>query len=394
MSSQYGTKLKVSIFGQSHSAAIGVVIDGLPAGLTIDLDELAVFLARRAPGQGSHTTARKEADTPEFLSGLVDGVTCGAPLAALIRNTDVRPGDYDALRDVPRPSHADYTAQVKYQGHQDASGGGHFSGRLTAPLCVAGGICVQLLKARGIVIGAHIARIGAATDRPFDLAQVSMADFQAITRNASAAADRAAEATVAAVAADANANESVTAGTGAGTAPTLPVLDPRAGAAMLAEIEAARRDNDSVGGVVECAAIGLPAGLGDPIFDGMENRIAQVMFGIPAVKGIEFGNGFAAAELRGSQNNDAFYFDDASTVKTRTNNSGGILGGVTSGMPLVLRVAFKPTPSIAREQESVNLATGKPATLTVKGRHDPCIVPRAVPCVEAALALVLADSLS
>ena len=355
MASQYGTKVKVSIFGQSHSAAIGVVVDGLPAGLKIDRQELAAFLARRAPGQGAHTTARTEADTPEFLSGIVDDVTCGAPLAVLIRNTDVRSADYEAFRNVPRPSHADYTAQVKYQGWQDRAGGGHFSGRLTAPLCVAGGICLQALREQGVTVAAHIARIGAVCDTLVDPARVTAGELAVL-------GDR-----------------------------LLPTLDETAGAAILAEIEAAAREGDSVGGVIECVALGVPAGWGDPLFDGMDNRIAQAIFGIPAVKGIEFGNGFAAAGLRGSQNNDSFYFDDGQ-VRTRTNNSGGILGGITSGMPLVLRAAIKPTPSIAREQESVNLRTGESATLRIIGRHDPCIVVRAVPCIEAAVALALYDA--
>ena len=357
MSSQYGSKLKISLFGQSHSAAIGVVIDGLPAGLPVDLGELQAFLARRAPGQGSHTTARHEADTPEVLSGLVDGLTCGAPLVVLIRNTDVRTQDYEELRDIPRPSHADYPAEVKYHGFQDHTGGGHFSGRLTAPLCIAGGICLQLLKARGITVGAHLARVGAVEDRAFDLVQVSAEDFAQVAGH------------------------------------KLPTLDEEASTAMLAEIEVAAVENDSIGGVIECAAIGLPVGLGDPLFEGVDNRIVQAIFGIPAVKGVEFGNGFAAAELRGSANNDPFYFGEGGEVLTRTNNSGGILGGLTTGMPLIVRVAFKPTPSIAREQESVNLRTGESATLQVKGRHDPCVAVRAVPVVEAAVALALYDAL-
>jgi len=357
MGSQYGSNVKVSLFGQSHSTAIGVVIDGLPVGLPVDLEELAAFLSRRAPGQGSHTTARHESDTPEVLSGLINGLTCGAPLAVLIRNTDTRSQDYEVLRDTPRPSHADYTAQVKYHGFQDRAGGGHFSGRLTAPLCVAGGICLQALKARGVAIGAHLVRVGAAKDRAFDPVTVTAADFETVVSH------------------------------------ELPTLDEAAGAAMLAEITAASQGGDSVGGVIECAAIGLPAGLGDPLFDGLDNRIVQAIFGIPAVKGLEFGNGFAAAQLRGSQNNDAFYFDAEGDVKTRTNNSGGILGGISTGMPLIVRVAFKPTPSIAHEQESVNLATGKPATLVVTGRHDPCIAVRAVPVVEAAVALAIYDAL-
>ena len=357
MSSQYGTKLKVSLFGQSHSAAIGVVVDGLPAGLRVDLEELAAFLVRRAPGQGAHTTARREEDTPEVLSGLTDGLTCGAPLAITIRNTDTRSRDYEELRDIPRPSHADYPAEVKHRGFQDRAGGGHFSGRLTAPLCVAGGICLQALASQGIIIGAHLVRVGAAQDRAFDPVAVGAADFAQVATH------------------------------------RLPVLDEASATAMLAEVEAAARAGDSVGGVIECAAIGLPVGLGDPLFDGVDNRLAQAIFGIPAVKGLEFGNGFAAGALRGSQNNDAYYFGEGGEVLTHTNNSGGVLGGLSTGMPLIVRVAFKPTPSIAREQESVNLATGKPATLAIKGRHDPCVALRAVPVVEAAVALALYDAL-
>ncbi|MDR0321451.1 MAG: chorismate synthase [Treponema sp.] len=355
MSSQYGKKLKISIFGQSHSPAIGVNIDGLPAGIALNMDALHAFLARRAPGQSELATERKEDDTPEILSGLVNGVTCGAPLTAIIRNKDTRSADYHELCDIPRPSHADYSAHVKYGGNQDVAGGGHFSGRLTAPLCVAGGICLQILHTLGIEIGAHILRIGGAEDSTFDPVRVSVADFTAIQSN------------------------------------PLPVMRRSAGDAMRTAILAAKEKGDSVGGVIECAAIGLPSGLGDPIFDGIENRIASIVFGIPAVKGIEFGNGFAAAERTGSQNNDSFYME-ADTVKTRTNNSGGILGGITNGMPVLFRAAFKPTPSIALEQKSISLSRREDTVLQIKGRHDPCIVPRAVPCVEAAAAIALYDT--
>ena len=352
MSSCYGTLLRLSIFGQSHSAAIGMSLDGLPAGEAINLDALQAFLDRRAPGRNAWSTARKESDVPEFLSGLVDGVTCGAPLSAILRNADTRSRDYDPLRDLPRPSHADYTAQVKYRGHQDVAGGGHFSGRLTAPLCVAGGVCLQLLAHRGIHIGAKIVRIGGVTAPGFDPVGVTAADLAA----ASAAA-----------------------------------FPPEAAAAMEAEIAAARAAGDSVGGVVECAAVGLPAGLGDPMFDGLENRIAAVVYGIPAVRGIEFGAGFAAAAMRGSEHNDPFTCREGQVV-TETNRHGGVLGGISSGMPLLFRVAFKPTPSIAQPQQSVSLARGETAELTIQGRHDPCIVPRAVPVVEAAAALALMDA--
>lgn len=347
MPSIYGEKIHVSIFGQSHSAAIGVVIDGLPAGVKIDMAELGRFMARRAPGQGKYATARKEADLPEFVSGVVDDVTCGAPVCALIRNTDTRSGDYANLRDVPRPSHADYPAYVKFGAAHDIRGGGHFSGRLTAPLCIAGGVCMQLLEREGISIRARILSIGHATDSaPFD-APVAEKPFPAVSDDAAAA--------------------------------------------MQAEIAQAKADGDSVGGVVECVVEGLPAGIGEPMFGGLENLIARAVFAIPAIKGVEFGAGFAAARLRGSEHNDAFRVQDGRIV-TETNNCGGILGGISTGMPVVFRAAFKPTPSISRQQNSVSLSRMENTTLVIHGRHDPCIVPRAVPCVEAAAAIAVLDA--
>lgn len=353
MSSVFGKRLTISIFGQSHAEAIGVVIDGFPSGFAVDREKLDAFMARRAPGNAAFATARKEPDRVEFLSGLVDDVTCGAPICAIIRNTDMRSKDYSGLRDQPRPAHADYPADVRYGGAQDVRGGGHFSGRLTAPLCIAGALCLQYLESKGIRIGAHIAAVGNEQDVPFDPVSVTAADF-----------------------------------------PTAPfaVCDAVSGDRMQAVIAAARAEGDSVGGVVECAAVGLPVGLGDPMFDGMENRLAQAVFGIPAVRGIEFGNGFEAARLYGSQNNDVYY-EENGVVRTRTNNHGGVLGGLTTGMPLVFRVAFKPTPSIAKEQMTLNRRTGQVEPLVIGGRHDPCIVPRAVPCVEAACAIVLCDCL-
>ena len=351
MSSTFGNALKITIFGQSHAPAIGVCMEGFPAGFTPDFDELNAFLARRAPGQGAYTTARREPDRPEFLAGLVRGHTCGAPVTAIIRNTDTRSGDYAAFTDVPRPSHADYPAQVKWQGAQDSAGGGHFSGRLTAPLCIAGGLCLQYLHARGIEITAHIERIGAAQDRRFTPTQPeTLAKAK------------------------------------------LPVLDPDSAEAMLAQIAAAKAEGDSVGGCIDCAVTGLPAGLGSPMFGGMENRLAQILFGIPAVKGVEFGSGFACAGMRGSEHNDPYFMQDGA-VRTRTNHAGGILGGLTTAMPVIFRVAVKPTPSIARPQESVSLQRGEDAVLEIHGRHDPCIVPRAVPCVEAAAAIAILDAL-
>ncbi len=329
MSNSFGSRFRFTIFGQSHAPAIGVTIEGLPSGFAPDMEALGAFLARRAPGNGKYTTTRKEADVPEFIAGLADGHTCGATVTAVIRNTNARSGDYDELRRVPRPGHADYTAFVKYGPDRDVAGGGQFSGRLTAPLCVAGGLALQLLAREGVGIRARIVSIGGESE-------------------------------------------------------------PAAIESLLAEVKAA---GDSVGGVIECVCEGLPAGLGEPMFGGMENRIAQAVFAIPAVKGVEFGAGFQAGRMRGSENNDPFYFDETGPVRTRTNHHGGILGGITSGMPLVFRAAFKPTPSIGLEQDSVDLYSHENVKLTVKGRHDPCIVLRAVPCVEAAAAVAVYDAL-
>lgn len=348
MSSSYGENIRVTVFGQSHAPAIGVTLEGIPAGERLDMAALGRFLARRAPGRNEYATPRREADAPEFLCGLVENVTCGVPITAVIRNTDTRSADYETLRRVPRPGHADYTAAIKYFGAQDAAGGGHFSGRLTAPLCIAGGLCLQLLEREGISVFARIATIGGIKDEGELLAPVSEKDF--------------------------------------------PTLSDERGKAMRDAIAKAKAAGDSLGGIVECAVTGLPAGLGDPMFGGMENRIAAIVFGIPAVKGVEFGAGFAAAGMMGSEHNDPFIIADRQ-VRTATNHAGGILGGITNGMPLTFRAAFKPTPSIAREQQSVDLETMTETALRVPGRHDPCIVPRAVPCVEAAAAIAVYDAL-
>ncbi len=353
MSSTYGEQVKLSIFGQSHGPAIGMTLDGVPAGLPVDLDALQAFLNRRAPGQNSYSTPRQEEDRPEFLSGIIDAHTCGAPITAIIKNTNTRSGDYSPLRDCPRPGHADYPAQIKYGGFQDAAGGGHFSGRLTAPLCIAGGLCKQWLEQKGIRIGAHISVLANIPDEPVYLdwvhPQLDKIDAQ------------------------------------------FPVLNPGAGARMRKKIAQAAREGDSVGGLIECAATGLPAGLGEPMFGGMESRIAQIIYGIPAIKGLEFGSGFAGSYLCGSENNDA-YTVNGGIIQTATNRAGGILGGLTTGMPLVFQVAVKPTPSIAKAQQSVHLPTMQPQALEIKGRHDPCIVPRAVPVVEAAAAIAIFDA--
>lgn len=351
MSSTYGEHLKLSIFGQSHGAAIGMTLDGIPAGLPVDLDILQAFLNRRAPGQNDWSTPRREEDRPEFLAGILDGYTCGAPIAAVIHNKNTRSADYSNLKDCPRPGHADYTAQVKYGGFQDAAGGGHFSGRLTAPLCIAGGLCKQWLEETGIRIGARIVAIAGENDdvdlNPLD-PQLDLIgkDF--------------------------------------------PVFSPSAGERMRQKIAAARAEGDSVGGIIECYITGLPAGLGEPMFGGVESRIAQIVYGVPAVKSVDFGAGYASGYMRGSQCNDSYTIVDG-TVKTITNHAGGILGGITNGMPVIFQCAIKPTPSISRPQQSISLTKGEIQELIVKGRHDPCIVPRAVPVIEAAAAIAIYD---
>lgn len=353
MSNTLGEKIRCTVFGQSHSEAIGIVIEGIPAGLPLDMDFINKFMARRAPGKGKHTTSRKESDTPRILSGTVDGVTCGAPICAIIENNDTRSGDYENLKKVPRPGHADFTAYTKFDTFNDIRGGGQFSGRLTAPLCFAGAICMQLLRERGISVAGHISEIAGVKDVPCDPVDPQTELFSVEDK-------------------------------------AFPVIDDTAGEAMLAAIEEARLDGDSVGGIIECAVCGIDAGYGDPMFDGVENVISRAVFGVPAVKGIEFGSGFEAANMRGSKNNDPFTVKDGK-VTTLTNNAGGILGGITNGMPIVFRCAIKPTPSISMEQRSVDLSKMEDTTLGIKGRHDPCIVPRAVPVIEAVTAIAIAN---
>ena len=352
-----GNKLRVTVFGQSHGPSIGCVVDGFPAGFRPDMERLAAFMARRAPGRNALSTQRKESDRIEFLSGLADGVLCGAPLCAVIQNSDHNSADYDALKDIPRPSHADFAARMKYGESCDLRGGGQFSGRLTAPLCAAGGIALQILEQRGIRIGAHIAQIGRICDRAPDFAAVDAAMLEPLGENA------------------------------------LPVFDNTAVQSMTQVIENAAQDGDSVGGMIRCFALGLPSGIGEPMFGGVENRLASALFGIPAVRGVSFGDGFDAAAMHGSEHNDPFAIENGRTV-TRTNHAGGVLGGITTAMPLVVNVAFKPTPSIAKEQKSVNLTTMESTTVRIHGRHDPCIAVRAVPVVEAVVALTLLDMLT
>ncbi|MBR6187082.1 MAG: chorismate synthase [Clostridia bacterium] len=345
-----GEKLRVTVFGQSHGPAVGCVIEGYPAGRLIDLERVRAFMARRAPGQNAWSSPRKEADEPEILSGLNErGLTCGAPITAVIRSTNTKSQDYEALRRVPRPGHADYTALCRYGPAWDNRGGGNFSARLTAPLCFAGALALQLLEEKGVKVCAHIARIGPVRDAKPDPARPALPLY----------------------------------------APgAFPVIDADAGERMRQAIEEARQNLDSVDGEVRCIAVGLPAGLGGPYFGGLEGRLAQALFGIPAVKGLEFGE----TQPFGSENNDAFCVENG-VVRTNTNHAGGILGGISTGMPICFTVRLKPTPSIGKPQQSVDLETMEETTLSIRGRHDPCVAPRAVPVVEAVTALVLADLL-
>lgn len=352
MSCSFGEKFRITVFGQSHSEAIGVVIDGIPAGIKLDTEKIGRFMARRAPGKNAYSTKRKEADIPEIISGVVDGITCGAPLCAVIKNNDQHSKDYSKLKKLPRPSHSDYAAYIKHNGFNDIRGGGNFSGRMTAPVCFAGAIAMQILEEKGISVGAHIEKIAGVSDSRFDPVNVNSDVLSTVASK------------------------------------EFPLIDDTAKDEMLSKIEAARLDGDSVGGVIECAVTGIPAGIGEPMFEGIENAISQAVFSVPAIKGIEFGNGFGCADLRGSENNDEFIIKDRK-ITTKTNNHGGILGGITSSMPVIFRVAVKPTPSISKPQMTVNLETGKEEELVIEGRHDPCIVPRAVPCIEAVTAIAL-----
>ena len=357
MKNTYGNNLTLQVFGGSHDPEIGMMLDGFPAGIKIDFDALLALMARRAPGRSSLTTPRREQDLPIFLEGLDEvGVTTGKAIRAVIRNENTRSSDYSFIYDTPRPGHADFAALRKYGNGVDLRGGGHFSGRLTAPLCIAGGLCLQYLKKKGIRIGAHIASIGDAFDTPFDPVSENPATFDALAQR------------------------------------PLPVISDEAGRQMTEIILAAKSEGDSVGGTVECMITGLPTGLGEHMFDGVEGRLSSALFAIPAVKGVEFGAGFAVGSMRGSENNDVF-ITDGTQVTTETNHCGGILGGMTNGMPIVFRIAVKPTPSIAREQRTVSLAKMENTTLKIKGRHDPCILPRVVPVTEAVAALAITDLL-
>ena len=343
-------KIKISVFGQSHSQSIGVTIEGLPSGYTPNQELIKDFLDRRR-GLSELSTARREKDEVTFISGLVDGKTCGAPLVAVIKNEDTKSKDYSKLKYTPRPSHADYVANMKYGENYDYRGGGQFSGRMTAPLCIAGAIFSDLLNQKGIKIKAKIQSIKSVNDQHVDYASVTYNDLKDLDKY-------------------------------------FPVKDEEKAKEMKESIVFAKSQGDSVGGKIQCFVFGMPVGVGEPNFDGLESVISSLMFTIPAVKGIEFGNGFEATTLYGSQNNDAFYYD-GETVKTKTNNSGGINGGISNGMPIVFTVGIKPTPSIYKEQDTVNLLTKTNEKLVIEGRHDPCITPRAIPVVESMTALAI-----
>ena len=353
MSSTWKNNISFTVFGESHGPAIGVCMDNVPPGESIDVDKIYKFMARRAPKKDGTTTMRNEKDIPQIISGFHNGKTTGTPLVAMIANSDQHSQDYNNLSRLARPGHADYTGALRYRGFNDIRGGGHFSGRLTAPLCFAGAVAQQILEKRGIYIGAHISEIHGITDKVFDPINTSRQDIIDLKEK------------------------------------DFPVIIDVQGNEMKKEILNARENQDSVGGIIECIAINVPAGIGSPIFDGLENSIAQLIFGIPAIKGLEFGAGFDVAKMTGSENNDEFYVNERGIVVAKTNNHGGILGGISSGMPITLKVAVKPTPSISQPQETIDYSAMKNETLVVKGRHDPCIVARAVPCVEAAVSLAV-----
>jgi chorismate synthase len=354
MSGVWGKRIKLSIFGESHGKAIGINIDGLPPGIELDLNYINKEMERRAPGKSELSTPRKEEDSIQILSGYFNEKTTGTPLCAVIYNDNQHSKDYEKTKNLMRPSHGDFTGYIKYEGFNDYRGGGHFSGRLTAPLVFAGAVCKQILERKGIIIGSHIKSIGKIEDRSFDMVEINDEIFKQLRNN------------------------------------SFPVLDEKIGSEMKESIIKAKGEMDSVGGVIESAVINIPIGIGEPFFDSVESTLAQLIFSIPGVKGVEFGEGFDITKMKGSQANDEFFIDE-DKVRTYTNNNGGILGGITSGMPIIFRTAFKPTPSIGKVQKTIDISKGENIEIEVRGRHDPCIVQRAVPVVEAACAVALLD---
>lgn len=356
MSNFKGKNISFSVFGQSHSDAIGITVDGIPSGIKIDEENIRAFLKRRAPSQNKFSTPRKEADAPVFLSGILNGRSTGAAICAVIFNNDRKSSDYEALFNTPRPGHADYTARIKYGGFEDTRGGGAFSGRMTAPLCIIGAIAKGYLEENGITVGSHIKSIGGISDSSFDPVNIDSPLLSSLAEK------------------------------------EFPVIDDEKGEKMLEKIAEARSNGNSLGGIIECAAVGVPAGYGGELFDGIESSIAKLVFSVPAIKGLEFGAGFSVSEMYGSENNDEFFYD-GDKVKTKTNNHGGILGGITSGMPVLIRAAVKPTPSIGIPQHTVDLKTKTDTEITIGGRHDACIVPRALPVLESCLMTAIFDEI-
>lgn len=356
MSGVWGNKIKLSIFGESHGKAIGINIDGLPSGIKLDMDYIKKEMERRAPGKSELSTTRKEEDSFEILSGYFNDRTCGTPLCAVIYNKDMHSKDYEETKNLLRPSHGDYTGFIKYNGYNDYRGGGHFSGRITAPLVFAGAVCRQILEDKNIVIGSHIKSIGRIYDEYFNMTEISSKLLNSLSTN------------------------------------TFPVLNKKVEQDMKEAVINARNEQDSVGGIIETAVINIPPGLGEPFFDSVESTLSHLLFSIPGVKGVEFGAGFKITEMKGSEANDEYYIDD-DKIKTSSNNSGGINGGITSGMPLIFRVGIKPTPSIGKAQKTVDMSKKENAVIEIKGRHDPCIVPRALPVIDAVTAIGILDLL-
>ncbi len=354
MGANWGHSLRVSIFGESHGKAIGINIDGLPGGVELNLDRIEREMDRRVPGKNSFSTQRKESDTFEILSGFYEGKTTGAPLCIIIRNEDKKSKDYSLLKEVMRPSHSDYPAFVKYHGYNDVRGGGHFSGRITAPIVFAGSVAKEILAKKGIYIGAQIKSI-----KDLEIESLKCLSREVFEELA---------------------------------CKEMAIYNDEKIVEVKKLIEEARKDQDSLGGVIECYTIGVPSGIGEPFFDSLESSIAHLAFSVPAVKGIEFGRGFEITTLKGSEANDEYYFKDGE-VKTKSNNNGGILGGISNGMPIIFRVAIKPTPSISKKQNSINIRKNENAELIIEGRHDPCIVPRAVVVIESIMALALLDKI-
>ncbi len=352
MKNTFGNSLSVTLFGESHGEAIGCVIDGISPGIEIDKEFIFSQMEKRK-GVNALSTARREKDEIRILSGVFEGRTTGTPICLMIENADTKSKDYSKIKDIARPSHADYTAECKYGGYQDYRGGGHFSGRLTAPLVAAGAIALKALEAKGIKMATHIACCGGIEDREFENFEE---DFSLLKKS------------------------------------DVPVLCEKKREEIISLIEKCRKDGDSIGGILSTAVTGMPSGVGEPWFDTAEGMLSHALFSVPAVKGVEFGAGFNLGKMRGSQANDSFYFD-GETVKTKTNNNGGINGGITNGMPIIFRCAVKPTPSIYKKQETVNFKEKTNETFVIQGRHDPAIIHRAAVVIDSVTALTLCDML-